>query len=40
MVQRIWIAGAIAGAGLLAWGLIALQLWPTLFGAVPIVYCP
>ncbi|MEZ0049567.1 putative anti-sigma-YlaC factor YlaD [Mycobacterium sp. MAA66] len=38
VVQRIWIVCAIAGAGLLGWGLIALQLWPTIFGAVLIVY--
>ncbi|GAA3073747.1 DUF6653 family protein [Streptosporangium carneum] len=38
VVQRIWILGASAGVALLAWGLIALAVWPTVFGAVLIVY--
>ncbi|MFI6498208.1 DUF6653 family protein [Nonomuraea typhae] len=38
VVQRIWVLGAVAGLALLVWGLIALQPWPTVFGAVLIVY--
>jgi hypothetical protein len=38
VVQRIWIIGALAGVALLAWGLIALAAWPTVFGATLIVY--
>lgn len=38
VVQRIWIIGTIAGVGLLGWGLMILQLWPSVFGAVLISY--
>ena len=38
VVQRIWVLGALAGLGLLGWGLIALQPWPAVFGMVLIVY--
>ncbi|MFG1708517.1 DUF6653 family protein [Nonomuraea sp. M3C6] len=32
-VQRLLIALGSAGFALLAWGLIALEIWPTVFGA-------
>jgi len=38
VVQRFWAFGALAGLGLLGWGLIALQPWPTVLGMVLIVY--
>ena len=38
VVQRIWVVGAVTGAVLLAWGLGALLIWPTAFGAVLVVY--
>lgn len=38
VVQRIWLMGALSGSGLMIWGLIALNVWPTLFGAVLLVY--
>ncbi|UNB55013.1 DUF6653 family protein [Mycolicibacterium sp. YH-1] len=38
VVQRFWSVGAVAGATLLIWGLVALEVWPTVFGATLIVY--
>lgn len=38
VVQRIWVVGAGCGAVLVAWGLSALALWPTVFGAVLLSY--
>lgn len=38
VVQRIWAAGALSGAALLIWGLVVLEVWPTVFGAVLITY--
>lgn len=38
VVQRIWVAGAVTGVVLLTWGLGALLIWPTVFGAVLVVY--
>jgi hypothetical protein len=38
VVQRIWIVGALMGAALLVWGLVALAIWPTVLGAALIVY--
>jgi hypothetical protein len=38
VVQRIWTLGAIAGTALLLWGLVALLVWPTVFGATLIIY--
>lgn len=38
VAQRIWTVGALAGISLLAWGLIALEIWPTTFGTTLIVY--
>ena len=38
VVQRVWIVGAASGAALLGWGLVALALWPTAFGAALIIY--
>lgn len=38
VVQRFWIAGALAGVVLLGVGLVLLMVWPTVFGAALIVY--
>jgi Family of unknown function (DUF6653) len=38
VVQRIWAVAALIGAALLAWGLVGLEVWPTVFGAVLITY--
>jgi hypothetical protein len=38
LVQRFWIVGALVGVSLLAWGLIVLEVWPTVFGAALLVY--
>lgn len=38
VVQRVWMVGAIAGAASIIWGLTALQVWPTVFGAALISY--
>ena len=37
VAQRFWTVGALTGAVLLAWGLAALEIWPTVFGATLIV---
>ncbi|NUR87325.1 MAG: hypothetical protein HOY71_24850 [Nonomuraea sp.] len=36
-VQRLLVGVGIAGFALLIWGLIALQVWPTVFGATLVV---
>ena len=38
VVQRFWMVGGFAGAGMLVWGLITFAIWPTVFGATLIVY--
>jgi hypothetical protein len=38
VAQRFWAVGALAGASLLVWGLLALEVWPTVFGASLITY--
>jgi hypothetical protein len=38
VIQRFWSVGAVVGATLLIWGLVALEVWPTVFGATLIVY--
>jgi hypothetical protein len=38
VVQRFWIVGTVAGAALLVWGLVTLEVWPTVFGATLVVY--
>ncbi|MEV1242865.1 DUF6653 family protein [Nonomuraea sp. NPDC050022] len=36
-VQRLLIAVGLAGFALLAWGLVALEVWPAVFGATLVV---
>ncbi|MER7209780.1 DUF6653 family protein [Streptosporangium sp. NPDC000239] len=38
VAQRVWTVGGLAGLALLVWGLIALEIWPTVFGLALIVY--
>ncbi|MFI6921138.1 DUF6653 family protein [Nonomuraea spiralis] len=38
VVQRIWVLGSLVGLALLVWGLIALEIWPTVVGPALIVY--
>ncbi|GAA5067654.1 DUF6653 family protein [Nocardia callitridis] len=38
VVQRFWTIGTLSGLVLLVWGLVALAVWPTIFGATIIVY--
>lgn len=37
-IQRVWTVGGLIGASLLVFGLVMLQVWPTIFGATLIVY--
>ncbi|NUW39011.1 DUF6653 family protein [Nonomuraea rhodomycinica] len=36
-VQRLLVAVGVTGFALLVWGLVALQVWPTVFGATLVV---
>lgn len=37
-LQRFWTVSGLVGAAFLAWGLIALDVWPTVFGTTLVVY--
>lgn len=37
VAQRFWAVGALAGASLLIFGLVTLEVWPTVFGASLII---
>lgn len=36
-VLRVLVAWGLAGFGLMAWGLVWLEPWPTIFGATLVV---